>query len=270
MTSVTLTFTDLTLDQAARIAQIVRDEISQSVGRDYSAVGNAYAGTASDETPAPHSNSPDKFCVQASAAEDRPLASAATHQPETATKSPLKQAAEAVSERTAIMVAPATGVAEAGVSGQPETIPALTGQFPGANVSGLERAGVTAGETAPNSSPATSQGADGHPVPSSDALPAGPLKGAANGKSGHAVTNSPEREPGNPEVCAISLMRSHSGDSRPAAHDPLKSYATSPAGEPIKRERKPLKPHCLRPEMCGGYGRKHCGPCERAAGAQAA
>ncbi|MDF1599692.1 hypothetical protein PZ895_07870 [Mesorhizobium sp. YIM 152430] len=82
-------------------------------------------------------------------------------------------------------------------------------------------------------------------------------------------TDSPEREPGNPEVCAISPMRSHSGDSRPAAHDPLKSYATSPAGESIQRERKPMRPLCQRPGMCGGYGRKHCGPCERAAGVAA-
>lgn len=31
--------------------------------------------------------------------------------------------------------------------------------------------------------------------------------------------------------------------------------------------RKPfiLRPHCRRPEMCGSYGSKHCGPCERAA-----
>lgn len=67
-----------------------------------------------------------------------------------------RNAAEAVSERTANqgatvasdLVDADTAEAEAGGSGQPELIPALTGQFPGANVSGPERAGVTAGETA--------------------------------------------------------------------------------------------------------------------------
>ena len=39
-----------------------------------------------------------------------------------------------------------------------------------------------------------------------------------------------------------------------------------------QRERKPLRPFCrrLEGELCGGYGKKHCGTCERAAGAQAA
>lgn len=173
-----------------------------------------------------NTNSPDLSLVQASAAEDRPPASAATaHKP--------------------------------------------AGDLAADN--GDKGRGYPAGG-ATHSSPATSQGADGHPEPSSDALPAGPLKGAANGKSGHAVTNSPEREPGSPEVCAISIpMRVSSGTSRPAARAHLNAEnQASPAGDLPIREHKPLRPHCQRPEMCGGYGRKHCGPCERAAGAQAA
>lgn len=72
----------------------------------------------------------------------------ATNSPDGAQASLANGPCEAVSERTANLVGPATGSAEAGVSGQPEVIPALTGQFPGTNVSGPERAGVTAGETA--------------------------------------------------------------------------------------------------------------------------
>lgn len=90
------------------------------------------------------------------------------------------------------------------------------------------------------------------------------------GDESGTLADSPEREPGNPEVCAISSKRSSSGDSRPAARGSLENAAESPAGDPIKRERKPLKPYCQRPELCGGYGKKHCGTCERAAGAQAA
>lgn len=200
-------------------------------------------------------NSPDLSLVQASAAEDRPPASAATNQPETATISSSLNTFSGIgsARETSAMLHP--GVVDG----------------PTASLAGRD-SGDSVERHAPNSSPATSQGADGHPEPSSDALPAGPLKGAANGKSGHAVTNSPEREPGSPEVCAISIpMRVSSGTSRPAARAHLNAEnQASPAGEPIKRERKPMRPHCLRPEMCGGYGRKHCGPCERAAGAQAA
>ena len=58
-----------------------------------------------------------------------------------------RKAAEAVSERTATQVE-AKAEAEAGVSGQPEMIPALTGQFPGVNVDGPKRVGVTGGESA--------------------------------------------------------------------------------------------------------------------------
>ena len=57
------------------------------------------------------------------------------------------------------------------------------------------------------------------------------------------ATYSPEREPGNPEVCAISLMRVSSGDSRPAAHDPLENQKESPAG-------RQFKTGCLDPKAC--------------------
>ena len=45
------------------------------------------------------------------------------------------------------------------------------------------------------------------------------------------------------------------------------SVDTSPAAERPKFARKEhvLRPHCLRPEMCGSYGSKHCADCERAA-----
>lgn len=100
----------------------------------------------------------------------------------TATQSLVFMPCDAVVERPAL-VGSQMGMAVAGGSGQPEMNPALTGQFPGANVSGPERAGVTAGETAP-------------------------------------------------------------------------SFLSKPP--------TPLRPHCQRPENCGGYGRTHCGTCLRA------
>lgn len=55
------------------------------------------------------------------------------------TQSPLKQAAEAVSERAASWPGATVASSAAGMT------PATTGRTSGANVSGLERAGVTAG-----------------------------------------------------------------------------------------------------------------------------
>lgn len=67
-----------------------------------------------------------------------------------------RKAAEAVAEMPAstdatvasFVVEAVKAEAVAGVLGQPEMIPALTAQHGGVNVSGPERAGVTAGETA--------------------------------------------------------------------------------------------------------------------------
>jgi len=32
----------------------------------------------------------------------------------------------------------------------------------------------------------------------------------------------------------------------------------------LQKDRKPLRPHCQRPDNCGGYGRIHCGSCLKA------
>jgi len=36
------------------------------------------------------------------------------------------------------------------------------------------------------------------------------------------------------------------------------------------KPRGPLRPHCRRPELCGGYGRVHCYTCLKSAGAATA
>lgn len=38
----------------------------------------------------------------------------------------------------------------------------------------------------------------------------------------------------------------------------------------LSGERKPLRPHCQRPDNCSGYGRNHCYDCGKAADAEAA
>lgn len=37
----------------------------------------------------------------------------------------------------------------------------------------------------------------------------------------------------------------------------------------LKREAAPLRPHCMEPDNCGGYGAKHCHACLKAAGLEA-
>lgn len=89
---------------------------------------------------------------------------------------------------------------------------------------------------APFPCPALSADAHGHPsTPSPDARVAGPGSPAVMAQSGQAMTHSPEREPGNPEVSAISATRVSSEDSRPAACDPsCTSEPESPVGAPIR------------------------------------
>lgn len=103
-----------------------------------------------------------------------------------------RKAAEAVAERPATLVGSATSSAEAGVSGQPEMIPALTGQHTGANVSGPKRAGVT-------------------------------VVGSESG----------------------TVSKAKAG------------------GDPLAPKTYVLRPNCLQPESCGGYGDRHCHMCTK-------
>jgi hypothetical protein len=82
-------------------------------------------------------------------------------------------------------------------------------------------------------------------TPSAATIPPRAPKAGEVFPSGLASTNSPEREPGNPEVCAISMpTRVSSGTSRPAARAHLNTEdQKSPAGESIKAD-------CLNPHSC--------------------
>ncbi len=51
------------------------------------------------------------------------------------------------------------------------------------------------------------------------------------------------------------------GPSRDAGHNRQSSEAVTNS-----KPRKPLRPHCQRPTLCGGYGEKHCGTCLKQAG----
>lgn len=99
-----------------------------------------------------------------------------------------------------------------------------------------------------------------------------PLPSTSSPKAG--ATNLAGRDSGNPDSAILTapaelspaIAARQAGPKQPKIQKDEEDRAATIS----QRERKPLKPHCLRPEMCGGYGRKHCGPCERAAGAQAA
>lgn len=96
--SLTLTFADLA--QAEQAIAAIREKATSTIpagshGRRHESVEGPEGGTTGQDAPAAdpvtvasvaglNTNSPDQFRVQASAAEDRRTASAATHQPETA------------------------------------------------------------------------------------------------------------------------------------------------------------------------------------------
>lgn len=162
------------------------------------------------------------------------------------TRSPRK-AAEAVSERTAIqsldnvpcdavaerpaLVGPQMGMAEDTIEGQPSVTVSLTVQHGGVNVGGPERAGVTAGETAPNSPIALASHGEAE-------APAGPTSGPTEG--GDHV------DPDHSHAATAGTRINH----------------IVPATPP--KTARDFRPHCLKPDACGASGLSHCYSCRRA------
>jgi uncharacterized protein (UPF0335 family) len=173
-----------------------------------------------------------------------------------------RKAAEAVSERAATMVDHASGLAEAGVSGQPEMIPALTGQFPGVNVDGAESAGVTGGESAATNSPSDDDAiaavkgnarlANVTDVePSSSAPIATASQGEAEAPSVERVSPQAETDTGS---AAANTGGDHVTDHQSFAAQAGASVQVAPA--------KILRPHCRTPKMCGSGTIDHCHSCK--------
>ncbi len=195
----------------------------------------------------------------------------AKRQPAMALQSPRK-AAEAVSERTVTqdkafssdLVDVITTEAEAGVSGQPEMIPVLTGQFPGVNVSGPEKAGVTGGESAAAHSPSDD-----------DAIAA--VKGKARlanvadvePSSSAPIAPAAHGEAEAPSAASVSLDDGSSAAANTGGGhvDDVKHAATQNADglvEHIPSTTFILRPNCLRPDSCAGHGSNHCHSCKAA------
>jgi uncharacterized protein (UPF0335 family) len=212
-----------------------------------------------------------------------------TRQPAMALRSP-RQAAEAVSERTAVqdernveatveqrssvLVGPETGSAVAGVLGQPETIPALTVQHDGVNVSGPERVDVTGGESA-----ATNPEMDreemradevGRSLPADNARKAMPETergDVTHAGAGESPATYPEIDPSEDRQegqsfggdADANMGGGHVTDSRNAQPDQAGGLVQRPPA------KKPLRPHCRNPgDNCGGYGSTHCSSCLKA------
>lgn len=110
---------------------------------------------------------------------------------------------------------------------------------------------VTAGETAPHSEseplapPAGDREAGGEILPA----PGHPLIGSADS----AVSDG---EPGTP---------TEDEERADPGRDADRNRESSGAVTNLK-PGKPLRPHCQRPTLCGGYGDKHCGTCLKQAG----
>lgn len=156
--------------------------------------------------------------------------------PVTAEESPRK-AAEAVSERTAPQV-DADASAEAGVSGQPEMIPATSAESAG------EVAG-SASDLPTNSEKATVATQGEATAPTSDERVSLPVDDRSD-----AAANA-----GGTDVARSAL--------RAGLADPTSNTGEGAANTALPAKSK-LRPNCQRPgETCGGYGDKHCHDCLR-------
>ncbi|KRA00263.1 hypothetical protein ASD64_01435 [Mesorhizobium sp. Root157] len=94
----------------------------------------------------------------------------------------------------------------------------------------------------------------GQPEPSSDAMPSG--QGGVEpdihrGKSEHQTASA--AQDGNSVISASGASATNSED-----FDPSKLSFLS------DKPRKPLRPHCLNPDLCAGSGTKHCYGCLKA------
>ena len=69
-------------------------------------------------------------------------------------------------------------------------------------------------------------------------------------------------------------LSAYRGTPRVHAHARAHARESAPADPPAQvfdmTSRKPLRPHCQKPDQCDGYGRNHCGTCAKAAGLGAA
>lgn len=204
--------------------------------------------------------------------DDEPPAPKASRKPAMALQSP-RMAAEAVSERTAftgatvapVLVEADKAEAVAGGLGQPEAIPALTGQFPGVNVGGPERAGVTvvgtesgtvaspkvldgrspvAGESRHHcdvSEDEAGQTLTGNPIP--DIAPASQGEAEAPTGSTSGKTDGGDHEVALPDSHAAKAGPHSFSESRPA-------YI--------------LRPNCQHPDLCRSGTIDHCHGCKSA------
>ncbi|MBX4889806.1 DUF2312 domain-containing protein [Rhizobium bangladeshense] len=205
-----------------------------------------------------------------------------------------RKAAEAVSERTAFqgatvasdLVGADKAEAVAEVSGQPETISALTVQLDGVNVGGHERAGVTGGESAATHSKTdaaisrpgiASLGRPEIENRSDQEEPEAGASGEMQDESAiHLPTNSEIAPPSEGEAGAHAPKNASlpvdgsSGEGANAGGDHVTAHSSAAkqkAGALVKpAPAKPLRPYCRNPgERCGGYGSTHCASCLKAA-----
>ena len=133
---------------------------------------------------------------------------------------------EKIRPETADLVAPETGAAEAGVSGQPETIPA---NADGRNVEATVKQRPSATPFPLSTSSETSSAGD--PSPTSGETD---LVEAGTGQNSAVLPQEP---------CTA--------DFQPPAF--------------LAREDKPFRPNCLNPgDNCGGQGNQHCYSCRKA------
>lgn len=87
-------------------------------------------------------------------------------------------------------------------------------------------------------------------LPEPDATPAGAVVAIRSGATAGETAADGRHVEATVEQRPSALIPAPAADAKP-------SFTLPPA--------KPMRPHCLKPEACAGYGSTHCGSCERAA-----
>lgn len=132
-----------------------------------------------------------------------------------------------------------------------EAAMAALGQPSGAGTGSAVRAGAPVSEVAtPDYLPAAQSEA---------AAGSRPEQGADERASGDGVAIAAQ------SAQFVTTTGEEEGRPGDVPSEPASSSAAEAPTSPIDRKPFVLRPHCQRPELCGSYGSKHCGECERLA-----
>lgn len=112
--------------------------------------------------------------------------------------------------------------------------------------------------------PETGEITDIQEQPETASQSAGNLNSRRSTSTAHVSDESAAPITNPPTPSSSQVLADKTGEvGAPPASSPV-AISDDDVPDFLKRAHKPLRPHCLRPELCGGSGRDHCHSCLRA------